>query len=394
MIDNPFGYYKVGDSVFLSKMKAFIYASSIGKPNDVRYYFYDEVWDTAVYLYKPDYTLNLEELYKTRALQLRESYDYLILNFSGGADSTTILQTFIKNNIKLDEVFVRWSKRMIDSDLYVPNRFDLSATNMISEWDFSIKPKLDWLRQNHPEIKIVIADWVDDVKKVDITEELLFKQNHNFGLVNFGFSEIVSDSGVLQENKGKRVANIFGIDKPTVLFDPAINKYKMFFQDFVIMPAGNQHSHDKLDTTTRVNFYYSPEYPVLTVARAYAVAKYVEDNPQYKPLIDLSLRKTITQQQRVDFANKFSKITDMVCYPSWDINTFQVEKPDNSNKIYHPWFDYIYSSGEFNEANNALKRCLYSLSYGISDELKILDSDTQEMVGLKMLSTKPFILNI
>lgn len=394
MIDTPFGYYDVNGKIFSSKMKAFLYASTLTQPGEVKYHFYDDVWENELKTYVHNPKVDLEELYKNRALQIRDSYDYLILNFSGGADSTTILQTFIKNNIKLDEVFVRWSKRMIDSDLYTPNRFDISATNMVSEWDFSIKPKLDWLRQNHPEIKIVIADWVDDVKKISINEDLLYKQNHNFGLVNFGFSEIVSENGVLLEGKGKRVANIFGIDKPTIFYDSQFNKFKMCFQDFVIMPAGNQHSHNKIDTTSRVNFYYSPEYPVLTLARAHAVAKYVNDNPQYKPMIDSRIRKVIKQKQRVALSNKFSKIIDRVCYPNWDINTFQVDKPDNSNKIYHPWFDYIYSSGEFDGFNNELKRCLNSLSYGILDDFKIKDSTTNEMVGLKMLSTKTFNLNI
>ncbi len=394
MIDTPFGYYDVNGKIFFSKIKAFIHASSFSTPSEVKYHFYDDVWESALSTYVHNPLIDLEELYKNRALQIRESYDYLILNFSGGADSTTILEAFIKNNIKLDEVYVRWSKRMIDSDLYTPNSFDLSAKNMVSEWDFSIKPKLDWLRSNHPEIKIVIDDWVEDLKQVSVDEDLLFKQNHNFGLVNFAFSEIVSQNGVYHENKGKRVANIFGIDKPTIFYNSQYDIFNMCFQDFVVMPAGNQHSHDKLNTTTRVNFYYCPEYPILTLARAHAVAKYVKDNPKYKPMIDGRIRRIATQQQRVDLSNDFSKIVDTVCYPNWNIKTFQVKKPDNSNKIYHPWFDYIYSSGEFDHVNNQLKRCLNSLSYGMSDTFKVMDEKTKELVGLKMLSTKMFKLNI
>lgn len=394
MIESPFGYYSVNGKVFFSKLEAFIYASKLTIQCEVRYHFYDEVWDAALLTYTYDPLTNLEELYKNRALQLRESYDYLILNFSGGADSTTILETFLKNNIRLDEVYVRWSKQMIGSGRYKPNRFDRSATNMLSEWDFSIKPKLDWLRANRPDIKIVIDDWVEDIKNVDITEGLLFKQNHNFGLVNFAFSEIVSENAVFHESKGKRVANIFGIDKPTVFYDAQHNKFKTCFQDFVIMPAGNQHSHGKLDTISRINFYYSPEYPALTLARAYAVAGYVKNNPQYKPLIDLDVRRTSTQEQRVELASTFTKIVDTICYPNWDINTFQVKKPDNSNKIYHPWFDYIYVSGEFEQANNTLKKCLNSVSHGISDIYKVTDLKTKELVGLKMLSTKLFTLHI
>jgi len=50
---------------------------------------------------------SLDFLYALRARQLREKYDYLVLYFSGGADSTNILKTFIDNNIFLDEIVMQ-----------------------------------------------------------------------------------------------------------------------------------------------------------------------------------------------------------------------------------------------------------------------------------------------
>lgn len=49
---------------------------------------------------------SLEELKKQRAIQLRDKYDYIILYFSGGSDSITVLNSFLKNNIFLDEVVI------------------------------------------------------------------------------------------------------------------------------------------------------------------------------------------------------------------------------------------------------------------------------------------------
>lgn len=391
MIDSPLGYYKVNNTAFTSKMQAFLYASELNA--NVTYHYYDEVWDAALSLYKYNPGTVLSELYKTRALQLRETYDYLILNFSGGVDSTTILETFLNNNIKLDEVYVRWPKRLVNNNSYTPNIHDKRATNMLSEWDFSIKPKLDWLHAHHPEIKIVIDDWIDLVKDVEITEELLFKQNHNFGIANFGFSEIASTNAIDQGDKDRRVANIFGIDKPILVYNADTDRFGTCFPDLTIMSAGNQHSHNKLDIASRVNFYYAADYPDLALSRAHAVAYYVRQHPELRNLIDLKVRNAAPHHKRLEMFFEFDKVINSVCYPNWNQNTFQVAKPDNFNKIYHPWFHYLYSSGEFVDKNKTLIYKLNDLSHGISEHYKTMD-DSGKMVGLKMIPTKIFTLNI
>lgn len=49
---------------------------------------------------------SLQQLYLQRAYELRNNYDYLILNYSGGPDSHNVLETFLLNNIFLDEIFI------------------------------------------------------------------------------------------------------------------------------------------------------------------------------------------------------------------------------------------------------------------------------------------------
>ena len=45
-----------------------------------------------------------KELLKNKCLNLREHNNYLRLWYTGGADSQTILNTFVNNNIHLDEI--------------------------------------------------------------------------------------------------------------------------------------------------------------------------------------------------------------------------------------------------------------------------------------------------
>jgi hypothetical protein len=49
---------------------------------------------------------NLKQLYKERAEQLRTDYDYLIVYFSGGSDSITVVNSFLDNNIPIDEIVI------------------------------------------------------------------------------------------------------------------------------------------------------------------------------------------------------------------------------------------------------------------------------------------------
>ena len=97
------GYYFVDREVIESKVYALIKASE--KNTRATWWYYNEIFDNANENFKL-HDASVEAMYRQRALQLRESYDYLILNYSGGADSHNILATFLKNNIKLDHIFV------------------------------------------------------------------------------------------------------------------------------------------------------------------------------------------------------------------------------------------------------------------------------------------------
>ena len=90
-IDNfPQGNWQVGEERFISKHQAFVRATELN--TEVKFTYFDDVWDNF------DRSLigkfSLKELYKIRAQQLRDSYDYLVLYFSGGADSWNVLRSF------------------------------------------------------------------------------------------------------------------------------------------------------------------------------------------------------------------------------------------------------------------------------------------------------------
>lgn len=64
----------------------------------------NDAFDKADWTKEP--TKSLKQLYKERAQQLRDDYDYLIVYFSGGSDSITMVNAFLNNNIKIDEIVI------------------------------------------------------------------------------------------------------------------------------------------------------------------------------------------------------------------------------------------------------------------------------------------------
>ena len=96
------GVYYCNSNPFFNKLEAILEANISGK--HVEWDYHDAIFKQAKWDYNPP--IELKELYRQRALQLREAYDHLVLFYSGGVDSWNILKTFIDNNIRLDEIYM------------------------------------------------------------------------------------------------------------------------------------------------------------------------------------------------------------------------------------------------------------------------------------------------
>ena len=90
---SKFGYYQVGELLTtFSKVEALGWSQRFNQP--VQYRFNDLVFDSYNWTVEP--AESLVQLYQRRAQQIREKYDYLVLFYSGGADSHNMLQSFGK----------------------------------------------------------------------------------------------------------------------------------------------------------------------------------------------------------------------------------------------------------------------------------------------------------
>ena len=102
------GYWLVRDKyVHCNQNQAWIDVTQRGHGPFIKYVFGGENY--ANYTWDKTPVEDLQTLYKQRAEQLRDTYDYLVLAWSGGSDSNQMLWSFFNNGIYPDMV-VTWSQ--------------------------------------------------------------------------------------------------------------------------------------------------------------------------------------------------------------------------------------------------------------------------------------------
>lgn len=100
--------------------------------------------------------LSIKDLYRIRAQELRDHYDYLVLNLSGGPDSMNILETFVENNIPIDEI--------INHNSFSQTGI-VDGSNNNADYVYNVKPRLEELQKTPGfKTKITVIDEIDSVQ--------------------------------------------------------------------------------------------------------------------------------------------------------------------------------------------------------------------------------------
>lgn len=329
-LTNNLSYYTVGDQIFKSKSLALIEATRVNKP--AKWHFGDNVFPHLNWTTTPN--TDILTVYQHRAKQLREQYEYLILCFSAGSDSTTVLESFLSQGLKVDEVLVKWPVKATEK-IYTPNT-NAIGENMLSEWDLSVKPALNKLASEHPEIKITVQDWSDDLD-VELVEEDWFTINDhlNPGVFRKYSGRFTTPTEQKMIDQGKSSALIWGIEKPQLTLKDG-NIYAYFLDKFVnfAFVSGTKNRIVEL-------FFWNPDHPEVVVAQARLLYEYFIKNPQYLTMLDWNKR---TAQHRTIYNN----VVRGIIYPNWDSRIFQAAKPTS---VIHPesdaWMFQHYSDHKY-----------------------------------------------
>lgn len=331
------GYYVVDKEIFRNKIYAMQAATRKNlKPSDIVWVFNDDAYKNLDW--KTPSGLALTEWYKMRALQLREKYDYLMLAFSGGGDSSNVLDSFVLNNIHLDEVVVHWPRSQT-SGKYNPS-MSTDATNFSSEWDFLIEPKLKWLEKVAPNVKITIYDNLVDMRAEEPVEEFVeLTTKHTWNAIK-RYSGL-DDVFFARQEKYKNCAIMLGVNPP--LPSRLGRHFLIRFGDPV--PSTYQSGYTSRGMRTVEFFYWTPDMPELVREQAHALLTNLRLYPEFLDLVpehSLDRSKSARPMPRRQIENQRRWIKSIL-YPTYDPHSLQVDKntsPCHSSE----WFSWIYDN--------------------------------------------------
>jgi hypothetical protein len=312
------GRYKCNGKPFYSKLEAILESNKTGK--QIHWDFYDSVFDK--YNWESPSTLDIDQLYKMRAEQLRSQYDHLVLFYSGGVDSGYILKTFLENDIKIDEIYI-YGAFDLERKSYDKIGTSTKAGYYTREVEYIARPLIKELLKKQ-QVKISEYDWTEDIINATNDLDWFWLSGSRFTpdqMVRSKFHKIFKSHNELLD-KGKKVGFIYGVDKPRLTRDDdAI--YCMFLD--LIMTTGTNNTNDILNENWENDefFYWTPNFPEIVIKQAHIVANYFKENNRISG-IRYHTNHTFHDMDYYQIANR-------LIYPNWDHGLWQIDKPRGSS---------------------------------------------------------------
>ena len=306
------GYYTVDGKIFPSKVAALIEGTRL----DIHpaWHFNNEVFGRIDWSQEP--AEDIYELYRQRAQQLRDKYDYLVLMYSGGSDSQTIFDVCIKNKIKIDELVIVWAPSL--NSTYTPDPTDTSWDNRQSEWDYTIRPRLDHIAQHHPQIKITVHDWAECASRLQLPDDFIADRNHNFtpyAQARWDLTLIPSLADRLDHMTS--VGVIFGTDKPRVCIRDGC--YQLYFLDILTSNAPSYSAGFMKKSLGIELFYWSPDSWRILAKQSLMIVDFFERNTQLQQFIQWPMSKPANR-------HFYETVAMGIIYPSMNLQFFQTQK--------------------------------------------------------------------
>lgn len=325
------GYYLVNNEIYYNKYHALLEASKTNQ--QVRWFFNEDTFVQFPWHVEPEETL--QELYRQRAQQLRDEYDYIRVEASGGSDSTTVIFSFLLNGIHLDEVVFRYPKGG-DKDV-AGNAQDMRSENTLSEWEYAARPLLDWIATKCPATKITVHDYTENlIQEADTKDESwVFRTRHYLqpGHINKYQANGNRDHKILAE-QNQRICILWGVDKPKVTVKDG--KFFLYFHD-----GQASHSDQVIGEYTNITnefFYWSPDACKLLAKQAHTIKNWFEQ-PEHANM------QNVLRWPNANFAGRtiYEQVVKAVIYPEYDLSTFQTNKPTNNiwNEMDY-WFHHNF----------------------------------------------------
>ena len=308
-----------------------MHSKSTGNP--VNWHFNQEVFDR--YNWEAEPELSLDQLYDRRSKEIRESYDYVILSYSGGSDSHNILESFLRQGLFVDEVVINGAFKATEKFI-VLDPTEKSNWNINAEYQLNTVEKLNQLKARSPNTKITVNDTTDAIIDSFLQgadgawtknkkEVLNPNGTNNFNYTFFRDIRVTFD-------KGKKVALVIGLDKPKVR---VINGqcYLFFIDKIANITQIQDHIIEYPNLRTEM-FYWHPDSCDMLAKQAHVILRLINSSEHYKKIFEDTSATAIRFTQE--------KLLRSILYTTWKDEWFQVDKPI---KDWDCEYDYWFSRG-------------------------------------------------
>ncbi len=267
---DKFGFYQVGSFKTYSKVEAIELANATA--GSVHWNFNDE--EFALYDWTVEPAESLKELYQRRARQIRERYDYVVLWWSGGADSYTMLRAFVDQGLFVDELATFHNFGGDGSwDTYLNSEVKRVAI-----------PVAEKILEQSPGTKFRLVDHIDyqpNLFNVDDNKfDFLYKANAVFSPNQLARRYIREKNQDYLDlfAKGKKVCFVWGMDKPRVNLEKD-KRYAIRFVDIVDNSVSPVTQSLNRDWENDEFFFWSPDAKDLLCKQGHVIMRYLKNIP-------------------------------------------------------------------------------------------------------------------
>lgn len=354
---DKFGFYQVGEYQTYSRIEATEFA--IKNKKDIHWNYNDEVFSKVNFSKEIDIPLN--ELYKLRCRQIRNSYDYVVLFYSGGSDSHNMLMQWINSDCKLDEVATLVSlegSKVKDSYANI-EQYTVAIPNIIT---LSEKYKFDY----------TVIDFSKSIMNYlstnDRHEHILYDMNYNISPNNIAKSLLRHNVDKWKNLifSGKSVCFLWGMEKLNIINRDGNNYLKFADRyDNVVSPIVQRNYnigwYDEF-------FSITPDLPELMIKQCNIIKNFFK-------IRNTNLHSILSYYQQTPSSRGYNRMLNLylsdngyrkLMYPYWDLNTFSTGKSPSTSKSRLD--DWIWNG-------NMIQKDIFLSSYD-NFQIKTLNADT------------------
>lgn len=335
---DQFGYYTVGEH-FRTYSKLLAIEEMRRTGIHLEWHFNRPQYES--FNWKQEPFESLDELYRQRAQQIRDNYDYVVVWYSGGADSWCVLNSFVQNDIKVDEI-AHFCSYEADQDKH-------SVLN--EEIFFTAIPQTQSIIERYPDIKQRVVDISQIIDQMYLRADVKFDFIYNIkgiasanSLARSYIREYVDDYKRIIDS-GKRMCFIWGCEKPRIkqingrwhhMFIDVFSETNLRLQDL-----GNQGYFDEW-------FFWAPDTAALVAKQCHVLMKALNTEPANSVhFVDQGWAHSPCNKHGKYMTNH---LFHQLIYPGWDSNTLVAPKPQNL--IFSERDNWFWNQG----ANNAAVR--------------------------------------